>query len=399
MANDVFNIATDVEVAIYTYAADAFVWGVTRWDDGDKWQAGGITQDWQAITCSVISVETSNGVTVEQGLVRPDPATARIVFTDPSFDPFVNTTVRSGTPVRIRVRPNPDTAPTTWVTLFEGKIDNSTAAYNYDWVNTVTLDCVGTLRDYLNFTSVDGLTTTLPCLAGEYFDNMNGKLLTGSSILYNVLYDGFTLEGIDSIDPVQFGDLVNQLLDSNLAALVYKPITLDSTNVYYMTGEEISAAAMGAADVQFEAAASANANRAEFSDIVIGFDTAEVVNTVNYSTTLGYSNTRTNDDSVGLLGSISLDVQTLHYYDADADTWAGQLALRLPERRVQQISAPVVLRAGQVNENLLRDPFDVATVSVNNAQIIIEESYFISRVSYILTPDSWDATFELWKGR
>jgi hypothetical protein len=59
----------------------------------------------------------------------------------------------------------------------------------------------------------------------------------------------------------------------------------------------------------------------------------------------------------------------------------------------------MVLRSGQVNDNLLRDPLDVAKVSVNNAAIIIEETYFISRVQHLITPDSWDTTLELWKGR
>lgn len=405
MANDVFSIASDVEVSIYTYASDAFVWSVTRWNDGDKWQAGGATADWQPITCSVVSIETDNGLTVEQGLIRPEPAMARIVYTDQGYDPFVNTTVRSGTPVRVRIRPNPDTAPSTWVTLFQGKIDSATASYNYQWVNTVTLDCITDLRDYLNFTAQppeDGsatLTTTSPCYAADYFTAMNtayGTNLISASGAPALV--GYELEGIVSYDPVPFGEIVNQLLDSNAGAIVYAPINVDPAQNYFYAWAEISNRTLDA-DVIFEAAASAEPLRAEFSDIVIGFDTGEVVNTVNYDTTLGYANTRTNADSVQLLGSIALDVTTLHWNDADADTWADLLALRLPERRVQAVTAPVLLRAGQVNENLLRDPLDVATVSVNNSAIIIEETYFISRVQHILTPENWDTTLELWKGR
>lgn len=405
MANDVFDIASDVEVSIFTYTGDAFVWGVTRWDDGDKWQAGGATADWQPITCSVVSVETDNGLTVEQGLIRPEPATARIVYTSATYDPFTNTTVRSGTPVRVRVRPNPDTAPSTWVTLFQGKIDSATSSYNYNWVNTITLDCTTELRDYLNFTAqppedgTETLNIASPSYAADYFTAMNSAY--GSSFIAASgapALVGYELEGLVSYDPVAYGEIVNQLLDSNAGAIVYAPVNVDPAQHYFYAWAEIANRTLDA-DVIFEAAASAEPLRAEFSDIVIGFDTAEVVNTVNYSTTLGYSNTRTNVDSVQLLGNIALDVTTLHWNDADADSWANLLALQLPQRRVQALTAPVVLRAGQVNENLLRDPLDVATVSVNNSAIIIEETYFISRVQHLMTPDSWDTTLELWKGR
>jgi hypothetical protein len=172
MANDVFSVASDVEVSIYTYASDVFIWGVTRWNDGDKWDSGSSVESWQTITCDVSYIRTSNGVTVQQGLIRPEPATADIVYQSSSFDPFTNSQVRSGTPIRIRVRPNPDTAPSTWVTLFQGKIDNATASYEHDWRNTVSLTCVNDMRDILNFTSLVGMTTDPSCYAWNLIYNI-----------------------------------------------------------------------------------------------------------------------------------------------------------------------------------------------------------------------------------
>jgi len=213
MANDVFTLASDVEISLYTYASDVFVWGVTRWDNGDKWQDGTATEDWQVITGVAASVTVSNGVYLEQGLLRADPATATIVFQDTEFDPFNNSQVRAGTPVRVRVRPNPDTAPTTWVTLFKGKIDTASASYNEQFKNTVFLQCITDLRDYINFTAPEGITTDPTCYAWNYIDAMNTQYL-GNSINYDTAENGFELEGIDSIDPVLFGDIINQVLDA-----------------------------------------------------------------------------------------------------------------------------------------------------------------------------------------
>jgi len=401
MANDVFDIATDVDVAIYTYAADVMVWDVSRWDE-DDWSSGSESETWQSIACDVSYVKTSNGVSVEQGLTSPEPATATIVYQSQDFDPFTNSTVRSGTPIAVNVRPNPDTAPSTWITIFRGKIESASASYNYDWVNTITLECSTELRDYLNFTAEAGLTTGVSAYASDYITAMNTAY--GSSFLTTTSapgINGYLLEGISSIDPVEFGPLLNQLLVSNLGAIAYLPVTAGADYHYFYNWDELEGRLddpFGAA-VEFESESSSNPLRAEFSEITLGFDTAEVVNTVNFTTTLGYDNTVSNPASIALMGSLSLDIETLHYNDADADDWAGRISLALPERRVQQIQAPVLYRSGQVNENLLRDPFDVARVTANNARIVIDERYYITRIEHELTPYSWDAVYDLWKGR
>jgi len=121
--------------------------------------------------------------------------------------------------------------------------------------------------------------------------------------------------------------------------------------------------------------------------------------TINFTTSLGYSNTVENAASIALIGNLSLDVETLHFYDADADDWASRISLGLPERRVQNIESPVLLRSGQVNENLLRDPFDIAQVTANNSKIVIDDKYYITRVTHQISPTSWDASFDLWKGQ
>ena len=402
MANDVFTLANDVEVAIYTYASDVFIWGITRWDNGDQWQDGSATEDWQVITGSIANININNGVTLEQALLRPDPASAVIVFQDTQFDPFNNAQVRAGTPIRIRVRPNPDTAPTTWVTLFQGKIDTASASYNENFVNTCVLSCITDLRDYLNFTAAEGMTVDpVSAYAWQYIAEMNNQY-PGNEITYDVTENGYLLDGMDSIDPVAFGDVVNQILDANLAALIYRPITAPNPVVpyYYMTANEIGNINTRTTNVDFEAEASANPKRSSFYDLTVGFNTAEVVTSLTYSTSLGYGpNTRKNDEAIALLGDLGLEVTTWHFNDADADTWANQITLALPERRVEQISAPMLYRSGQVNEYLLREPMDVASVSANNANIYIAEQYFITRIEHNITPTSWLATFDLWKGR
>ena len=400
MANDVFTLKTDVEVSLYTYASDVFIWGVTRWDDGDKWDAGTATQSWQDITGKIASIEIDNGVTLEQGLTRPEPATATIVFQSPAYDPFNNLTIRTGTPIRVRVRPNPDTAPTTWVTLFRGKIENASASYNEYFNNTVTLTCVTVLKDYLNFTLTDGLTTAVSAYAGQIIDAL-AYYYPVNTISYSSTYNGYLLEGIDTLDPVSFGDVLNQLLDANLGALVFKPITLGSTVLgYYYVQDELGNVDTATSVLNFQAVSSADPLRASFFDLTVGYNTEQITNEITLTTTSGYGPIgRKNENSVALYGSLATEITTRHYNDVDADTWINQITLGEPRRSVLDISARVINRDGTVNENLLREPMDVCNVTVSNANLAINENYYITRVQYSITPDYWHTTLELWKGR
>jgi hypothetical protein len=400
MANDVFKISTDLEVSIFTYASDVFIWGVTQWDDGDKWDSGSSVQSWIDFSGSIGPVEITNGTNIEQGLTRPEPATATIVFQDAAYDPFNNITIRTGTPIRIRVRPNPDTDPSTWVTLFQGKIETASASYNEYFTNTVTLSCVTKLKDYLNYSVADGITYPPFLYAYEWLNGF-AYYYPSVSIAYNAGLNGYLLDGIDTLDPVNFGELINQLLDANLGALVYKPITQASTVLgYYYIQEELGDIDTATSVLDFEAATSANALRSSFYDLTIGYDTEQIVNEVNLSTVSGYGPiVRKNENSVELYGSLAAEVVTRHYNDVDADTWISQVTLAEPRRRVLDISARVINRDGKVNENLLREPMDVCNVSISNANLTVDENYYITRINYSLTPDQWLTSMELWRGR
>lgn len=400
MANDVFTLTNDLEISLYTYASDVFIWGVTRWDDGDKWDSGSSTQSWVDISGSVAACNINNGIIIEQGLTRPDPATAEIVFQNNQYDPFNNNTIRTGTPIRIRVRPNPDTAPTTWVTLFQGKIDTASASYNYNWVNTVTLTCVTTLRDYLNYSAQDGLVESASLYAWNMIDDLSFIYPGALKPSYNVSLNGYLLEGYNTLSPVNIGDVINQILDANLGALVYKPITVNNQLGYYYIQDELTNIDSAVSVLDFEAATSANPLRSSFFDITIGYDTEMITNDITVNSISGYGPiNRRNENSVALYGSLASEVTTIHYNDIDVDAWTTQITLAEPTRRVLDISADVILRDGTVNENLLREPMDVCNVAVSNANITLDENYYITRVIYSFTPDQWHANLELWKGR
>lgn len=393
-----FNIATDVEVSISAYSTDTFIWNVSRWDSSN-WASGSEVTSWQVITNDVVSVYTSNGLDVQRGYTRPVVSTATISYTGTEYDPFVNSTVRPGTPVRVRVLINPDTAFSTWVTIWQGRILNSAVSYEArTWLNLVTLECEQELGDVLNYIATAGITVSSPCYAKDFITAINTQ--AGSSITASTTSTliGSELEPLSVTTPVEFGNLLNQLTDSNLGALVYRPILGGASVVSYYTRADILANTTSPA-VVFEGATSATVNRADFSGIEVGFDTEKYVNTLYYTTAGGVDDAVQNSDSVDLVGNLSGEVFTRHFYSTDADNDAALVVANIPTRAVEMITAPVVKRDGDINQNLLLDPLSTAQVVVSNDKVEIDETYYITNVSYEITRDYWNVTLNLWIGR
>lgn len=396
MANDVFDISTDVQVLVNTYNPNTMVWSVSRWDE-DYWATGSESKSWQQVTGDVVSVETFNGFDVLTGYARPQTPTANIIMQGRDYDPAMNSLMRPGTPIAIRIRPNPDTAPGVWKTLWQGRIANCDVSYSTTWLNTITFQCDHPMRDILNYTSVTGISVPNPCYSTDFWTVMNAA--TGVNIIQSGAPGlvGYDIQGFTTSGNVDYGTLVNNLSDTNLGALVYQP-NLSDTDLYYYTWYELRNRT-SSPDVVFEAVNSATANRADFSDIVIGFDTLQYVNTLNYTTAGGVNDYSQSDDSIAIVGDLRGTVYTRHYYAADADAAANIVTSTIPTQLVRQITSPVIMRAGQVNEYLLRDPLDSARVTVANSKVEIDDVFFIRGVSHFITVDGWDATFDLWKGR
>jgi hypothetical protein len=372
------------------------IWSVSRWDQ-DNWSSGSETESWQQVTGDVVNVETATGFEIVRGYSRPQTPTATIVMQGGQYDPAMNSLIRPGTPIAVRVRPNPDTAPAVWVTLWQGRIANCSVQYSTEWLNTIVFECDHPLRDVLNYVSLTGISVTNPCYSTDFWSVISAD--TGVSILQSGAPGlvGYDIQGFTTSGAVDYGTLVNNLSDTNLGALVYQP-TLNDTDLYYYTWYELQNRDLDP-DVVFEAEASATVNRADFSNINVGFDDAQFVNTLHYTTAGGVDDYAQNDDAVTIAGLLWGEVYTRHYYAADADAAAEIVTATIPTQLVRSISAPVIKRAGQVNTYLLRNPLDVAQVSVTNDKVEFNDVFYIRNVIHELSVNGWDVTFDLWKGR
>jgi hypothetical protein len=255
------------------------------------------------------------------------------------------------------------------------------------------------MRDVLNYVATAGISVTSPCYAKDFIAEMNTQ--AGSNIQFSTSSTliGYELDPLVVTIPVNFGNLLNILTDTNLGAFFYRPILGSSTDPQYYTWADVLANT-ASPSVVFVGETTATINEAEFSDIVVGFDTSRYVNTLRYYTAGGVDDAVQNDDNVAIVGNLEGEVTTRHFYAADADAAAAQVVALIPERSVEQITAPVIRRStGAINNYLLLDPLVTAQVVVSNDRLEIDETYYVTNVAYEITRDYWNVTLDLWIGR
>ena len=112
MANNVWDIKNDLVVEYQT----------------------GSPATWYAIQADVFQLDIDRGITVEQGvLARPDVGqmTVQLVKKDLT-DLVTGPAYKANMPIRVKYRPSPDTAPTTYFTIFYGFISTVSMQFNVE---------------------------------------------------------------------------------------------------------------------------------------------------------------------------------------------------------------------------------------------------------------------------
>jgi hypothetical protein len=165
-----FDIATDVKVEIFipNAAGDVFILGVSELGGTDKLGGDGqftlgysllggsdVLSDgsgaysfiWQPIECSVSKMDISLGGQIQSNITfQPEPADLSLTIQSWTFDPNNNSSVRSGTRVRVRLDDG-----TVNHTLFAGFIETIAVTYRPDGPNLIQLTAFDGHKRLVNF--------------------------------------------------------------------------------------------------------------------------------------------------------------------------------------------------------------------------------------------------------
>ena len=384
---DEFFISQDIRVELSLPNGTNAIWGLSKWNNSEKWGSAS-SFGWVDIVASVSRAEISLGGSVEDGFYVPaTPNTLDIQFQSLVFDPSNNKFIRPNTPIRIQYKALPDTAPSTWTTLFNGSIDSFNISYDSFGNNLVDLQASSSLKQFLseNITSFNVTSGAAQNDTNYYFAWLAAVGADGTGGL-----NGNAM-AVESFANVSAGELLDNLLQVQ-NGLFYQDFDdkLRPFGSYFMRTASYSP------DATFSNTHSALSTHLCISDLVMDYSLDESFNSyIINSTTDATIRTAVNQDLKDLYGEIRCE-RTLHIDPTDITNWLANTTPKNPGRKVQQVSTPVIKRDGKLA--MILRPGQYARVNVSYPTFTIDQNLFVTRTTHSISPDEWMTTLELWKG-
>ena len=395
MANNVWDIKNDLVVEYQT----------------------GSPATWYAIQADVFQLDIDRGITVEQGvLARPDVGqmTVQLVKKDLT-DLVTGPAYKANMPIRVKYRPSPDTAPTTYFTIFYGFISTVSMQFNVesqkldisiqadDTTKILTSTRLGSFsitgsiatRGYR--TVMDQLATAVSAIDSRVSLVQSGS---GSSSSYQRAYT--YLE-------VLSGELLNQFLDAELGWCYSQR---SGANQFYITRTDITSlkgTAWNSANKTVSNVHSSSTNHYCMNYIDLSYDTDGLVNDVKVietNSTPASDTTATDPTSITNYGrwpanfEVNMEPGSSPLYTYMED-WAGQVVTNANPRQIRRVACPAVRRDGTMStvaDLEIASPLQVEFVDPNNSSNKIQQVLLITRISHSITPDHWEVTLDLWRG-
>jgi hypothetical protein len=408
MIND-FNIATDLQVELFIPNVDEnlFIIGVSLVGGSDVLGSSGAFIigtsliggddvlsdndqpgfDWNPVQAVTASAEIGIGGTVQDSLYfQPDAGNCRLVLQSYTFDPTNNSSIRPGTPVRVRlVRDDIN------LTLFNGFIDSLTVDYYVDGPNLINLNAFDPWKRLVN-TRIPTLDTTgygaainPTDLIQEVADAVGIGYITGTT--EGAIPTGEFTETIASkfiYDALEVG-LGLSWIDPTTGALVFIPrpeIETVAPEGTYTIGNNHG-----------------EAYHLCMSDITVENNQDQVFNSLKVELT---SDDTTfvvvkNQDSIDLYGEISTDVAINTTTETELTRWANEVFFQSPTRLVTSVETPAIDRTGTLTEAAAFLPGELIGVKYETNDLNINDYYTITKVSHSIDVNNWYTTLELWK--
>lgn len=395
MANE-FSIAQDIKIEFNLPFGGRGIWNSSTWGGADNWQANpGDSFTWTDIVATVTRAEINLGATVQDGFYAPvTPNTFNVTLQSPLYDPFNNTYLKPGLGVRFSYRPNPDTAPSTYTTLFQGFVDTFDVSYDADGNVLLNLACSSSLKRFLGvnvstwnttgandlFTMFNNWITATGATVGSTWNAQGGDYL----YLSETLTDEAAADILDYMNQVENG-------------LIWQ----DPTNNYVMgySSRYFQTLLNTTPTNSFSNTHSTASTHFCITDIGFTFDQEAVYNSyvISSAATPTTFITKKNQDLIDLYGEMRLE-KTLRLTSGGLQSWLDNQATKNPARRVSMVQTSAIEREGQLANLDALLPAKAVNVNVNRSTYTVNEDAFITRATHQIDPDNWYVTLELWKG-
>ena len=374
---------------------------------------------WTAIQADTYEINIDRGIDIDsQVFARPVIGTANVRLNKKSLSDLLNgSPYKSNQPFRIRYKPLPDSAPTTFETIFYGIIQNVTMEYNQE---SKTLNIEITANDFMKIflgTQVTSFTIS-GTVANRSFRGVMADLATAVTAVDSriaLVQNGSGGSGTTqwatvlppTADGIATGEILDQLLDAELGWCWARK---SDDDILYMTRTDIDTkqatySSWSSSAPTISNVHSTSLNHYCMNNMMLTYDSDDLVNKVKAnlydagsfisSVTVNNSTSITNDGEQRGEFNVTFD-------NTGASTltqWATQVANAASLKSVKSVSVPAIREDGLVSNLAKVEIADVQQIEFASTGLTtLQEKYMTSRITHYITPQHWEITLGLWRG-
>lgn len=353
--------------------------------------AGEIPFVWNQYECSVSKANLSIGGDVQDFLYfQPRPGQLDLTMQNLAIDPTANRLIRPGVPVRMRlVKGELDQ------TLFRGFIDKINVGYDPDNQHVMQFTAYDSFKKFVNarlgtFDTTDpveypdGYATpyeVIEQLADLFGTSMNAASEETGGEIPGATYDEFIPAAV-LYEAIKVGLGIFWVDQSTQEfVLIPRPEILDGTGAYTIGNQHDG-------DLHLcMSAISAN------SDIDKVYNSLKVTLREDSATSV----TIKNQDSIDLYGEFAVDTTLDTTDSAELERWATAVFNQTTTKLVDSVQTPAIDRLGDLTHAAIFEPGETINIDYQTAELDIQDTYTITRVSHTIDVNNWFTTIELWK--
>jgi hypothetical protein len=411
-----FDIATDIKVELFVpnAAGDAFILGVSVLGGTDVLSNDGqfilgvsllggtdVLSDgsgiysfiWQPIQCETSQLDVNLGGQIQSNIsFQPQPSDLDITVQSWTFDPNNNSSVRSGTRIRVRL----DDGIVNH-TLFSGFIETVSVTYRADGPNLIRISGFDGHKRLVNY-RVETWDTTDYGPAISPTDQID-ELATATG--YVLSDDSISLDGLIPTTVTTnaiANTFLNDALEVGLGIFWINPETgeLEVRNRPQIVTASATTYIVGnnhpdpGEDDPYHLC---------MSDIVVNSNSDSSINDLKVSLTSDDTIfvVVKDQDSIDLYGELSQDIEINTTDSTELTRWAGQVFTGTPTKNVRAVQTPALDRQGNLTEAALFTPGTLIGVRYQTDNININDYYTVVKARQSVDVNNWFTTLELWK--
>jgi hypothetical protein len=405
VANE-FSIATDIKVEMLLPVAGKGIWNFSKWGGSgvDDWvSSAGSGFAWTDVVATISQATITQGSTIDQGYYAPaQPNTLELQMQSATYDPSNNNYIRPGLQIKVSYRPNPDTAPSTYVVLFQGYVDDFGITYDALGNNIIDITASSSLKRMLNKNLTSWVSPASPTNSpNDFFNEWVLDVGADPASAWSSSYQVVGSMEPETIPNVTGGEVLDWLMQAE-AAIVWQVPSNDRIMGY--SAKYFRNLLLTTPTNQLGGTHAISSTHFCIADLELAYNTDEAFNTFicTCDSNAARTGSKKNQDLVDLYGELRLD-KTLKIAQSTATVdnvqmWLDFMAARNPGRRVNSVQTPAIRRDGTLaNLPALQPALAVRTIAARGAYTVDENS-IITKATHTIDPDNWFVTLDLWKG-